>query len=132
MNTKWRYRIELTDENTFQKVANISGTDCPEELKELIRMANGASPENKLIMINGKERVLGAILSFNENEKDADNVYSALIIIGVQKQIPFGIDPFGNYYCYSGVTKTVTYWEHEENLFIDTNMSIREFVNSLY
>lgn len=132
MSMEWKYKINLNDENIFLKVSELAGTECPDGLKELICEANGASPGNPYILIDGKERILGAILSFNEDEHEAEDVFTALDIIGKKQKIPFAVDPFGNYYCYSGETQTVMYWEHEENKFVDTGMSLQEFLDNLY
>ena len=95
MSIKWKYKVELSTENAFEKVEKKLSTPIPEELKILIQEANGASPDKKNIKIKGVERVFGSVLSFNENEQEADDIYTALLSIQNKKLIPFGIDPFG-------------------------------------
>lgn len=132
MNREWKYKIELKNSNVFEKVSELTGVDVPAELKSLIIEANGASPVKSSVMINGNERIFGAVLSFNENETETDDVFTAIKIVSHHGVIPFGIDPFGNYFCYSGETKTVQYWKHEEDLFEDSKLGIDAFINSLY
>lgn len=64
--------------------------------------------------------MLGSILSYNEDDKEADDVYTAMQSIHNQQLIPFAIDPFGNYFCISGDSHTVVFWDHEEGTITDT------------
>lgn len=132
MNLVWKYKINLKDQKAFSKVGELTGIDVPDELKKLILEANGASPVKSSVTINGNERIFGAVLSFNENETETDDVFTAIKIVRHKGVIPFGIDPFGNYFCYSGATKTVQYWKHEEDLFEDSKLGIDAFIHSLH
>lgn len=132
MNTKWKYKVELNTEDAFLKVEKKLSISIPEELKVLILEANGASPEQKKIKVNGIERVFGSVLSFNENEQEADDIYTALLSIPNKKIIPFAIDPFGNYFCISGDTHTVVFWSHEDNKVVDTGKKLSDFMSGLY
>lgn len=132
MSIKWKYKVELRTKKAFEKVEKKISTPIPEELKILIQEANGASPDKKNIKVKGVERVFGSVLSFNENEQEADDIYTALLSIQNKKLIPFGIDPFGNYFCISGDTHSVVFWNHEENNVIDTGQKLADFLNDLY
>lgn len=132
MNTKWKYKVDLNTEDAFAKVEGKLATSIPEELKVLIMESNGASPEQNKVKVNGTEKVLGAVLSYNENEQEADDVYTALLSIQNKKLIPFAIDPFGNYFCISGDSHTVVFWSHEENRIVDTEEKLADFMSGLY
>jgi glucuronate isomerase len=46
--------------------------------------------------------------------------------------IPFAIDPFGNYICYDSKDSKVKYLDHETNLVKSIDLSLSEFIDSLY
>ena len=133
MKIEWKYKIELNDLKVFDEIESKIGFIIPDSLRNIIINHNAASPNPSSIMIEGQERVFGAILSYNKNEEEADDVFTALEVIGTNSnELPFGIDPFGNYFCYSNLTKTITYWMHEENKFLDSNILVENFEDSLY
>lgn len=132
MNIKWKYKVDLCTDKAFEKVEKKLSTSIPEELKVLIKKANGASPDKKNVKVKGVERVFGSVLSFNENEQEADDIYTALLSIQDKNLVPFAIDPFGNYFCISGDTHSVVFWSHEENNVIDSGQKLADFLNDLY
>ncbi len=132
MSNTWKYKVDLKADSEFSKIEKRLNVVIPKSLKKLIAEANGASPEKNCIKINDVEKVFAAVLSFNENEQEADDVYTAILAINNNNYIPFGIDPFGNYYCVSVKTETVVFWSHEENLMTDTKMNVKDFINALY
>ena len=83
-------------------------------------------------MVGNTEKVLGAILSFNRNESDTDSVFTALNAITDINLMPFGIDPFGNYICYSLQDKKVVFWDHETDSISSVSDSLSAFLDSLY
>ena len=83
-------------------------------------------------MIGNNEKVFGSVLSFNCNERDTDSVFIALSVIKDTNLIPIGIDPFGNYICYSLKDNTVVFWNHEDGNITSTGLSLDNFINSLY
>lgn len=94
--------------------------------------ANGATPSKTKFMLKVDEKILGAILSFNSGEVDADSFETAMNI-GFEKNIvPFGIDPFGNYICYSVSDGTIVFFDHEENSITHISDSLKEFIGMLY
>ena len=74
MELLWKYQSELSDDGVFEEIAKKYGLDVPEDLKALIKEANGATPDKTRVVIGNKERVFGALLSFNEG--DPDDVYT--------------------------------------------------------
>lgn len=132
MSNIWRYKIDLKDNSVFKKIEVNKGIVIPKEIKEFIIEHNGESPDDNCIVINGTERVLDSVLSFNEEELDAVNFDSAFNSINNKNLIPFAVDPFGNYYCFSLVHESVCYFKHEEQKIEITNYSIKKFIENLY
>ena len=105
---------------------------CKVLLKEFILKTNASTPSRYNFMLGNNERVFGAVLCFNENEPEVDSVFDALEVIEDKDLIPFGIDPFGNYICYSLKEKKIVFWNHETGRTESTEKSLEDFVESLY
>lgn len=132
MNIIWKYKIEVTDLSVFKEIGEKYGKDFPQELKDFIIEANAATPSKYRYMVGNNERILGAILSFNRNEKDTDSIFTALLAMDNNELIPFGIDPFGNYICYSLDDGVIVFWDHETGKTIPVERSLNNFIESLY
>lgn len=132
MNIKWKYKIEVSDTDVFSEIEKQRNVTFPDELKKLIREANAATPEKYNFMAGSIEKVFGAVLSFNRNESDTDTVFTALSTITDTNLIPFAIDPFGNYICYSLNDKKVVFWDHETDGITDISDRLDAFLDSLY
>lgn len=132
MAITWKYKIDVVDMNIFTEIEKERNIVFPEELKNLILEANAATPSSYNFMVGNNERVLGAILSFNRDEGDADTVFSALSVISDSNLIPFGIDPFGNYICYSLKDNIIVFWDHETNRVDTTGKTLDAFIKALY
>lgn len=128
----WKYKIDIADPNVFFDIEKEFGVVIPEELRSLIIIANAATPSKYNFVIGDTERVLGSILSFNVGETDTDTVYTALSIMEDKTLVPFAIDPFGNYICYSNKDNKVVFWDHETGDVSSTEKGLSEFINSLY
>ena len=112
MDIEWKYKIELSD-NALSDISSKYQVVIPDDLKKLLMIANAATPSKTRFMLKVDEKVLGAILSFNPNEKEADSFESAMNI-GFEKNIvPFGIDPFGRYSCYNTTDKSIMFFHHD-------------------
>lgn len=128
---EWKYKIELEEESLARAEKKL-GQAIPEDLKKLIREGNAATPAQTHFMVRADEKVFGALLSYNENDTDADTVYAALNA-GIDKSlIPFGIDPFGNYLCYKADSGEIVYYDHEEDRYETVSNSLTSFMESLY
>ncbi len=132
MSNKWNFKIELKDESIFTKLENHYGLPIPKGLKSFILEANASNPEENLIMINGVERVFETVLSYNEFETEAVSVFDILNNDKCDYAIPFGTDPFGNLFYCSLKDDKVLFYNHEEDVFEDTNYSFENFISSLY
>ena len=128
----WKYKIDVVEQNVFSKIEKKYGITISEELKALILMANAATPSKYNFILGTTEKVVGAILSFNEGETDTDTVYTALSAMEDKSLVPFAIDPFGNYICYSNNDNKVVFWDHETSGISSTKKGLSEFLNSLY
>lgn len=132
MNIEWKYKIEVANTDVFAEIEKERHISFPNELKELIIEANAATPAKYNFMAGSVEKALGAILSFNRNEADTDSVFVALSVISDTNLLPFGIDPFGNYICYSLKDKSVVFWDHETDGITAVSNSLSAFLESLY
>lgn len=128
----WKYKIDVANQNVFSNIEKKYGIVISEELRALILTANAATPSKYNFMLGATERVVGAILSFNEGETDTDTVYTALSTIEDKSLVPFAIDPFGNYICYSNNDNKVVFWNHETDVIVSTGKNLSEFLDSLY
>lgn len=131
MSIVWSYKIDFKNPVLFDKL-KMYGINIPDELRTFICNYNGASPDKNHIEINGKERVFDSVLSFNENDVDVATFKAAYQAIDSDEYIPFAIDPFGNHFCYSIKTRKIAFYEHEEEVFDQTNYSLDEFLEHLY
>lgn len=131
-NMEWKYKIELADRKVFSEIEKDRGIVFPSDLKKLIIEANAATPSKYRFMVGSDERVLGSVLSFNKDDTDADTVFTAFDGITEKELIPFGIDPFGNYICYSINDKKVVFHDHETGTVSSTDKSLKEFLDALY
>lgn len=132
MDITWKYKIDVSDNSVFEEISKTRGIIFPEELKDFIIKTNAATPSKYNFMVGNNERVFGAVLSFNHGEKDTDSVFSALKAVNDKNLIPFGIDPFGNYICYSLKDKEIIFWDHETGKSFLAGISLKEYIDSLY
>ena len=83
---KWKYVIDLSDADVFSKIEEQYNIIIPSELKNFIKKTNAGTPENDCIMLDGEERVFCAVFSFNEDENEADSVFTVLSVVKEKKQ----------------------------------------------
>ena len=132
MDLEWKYKIDVTDPAIFDEIEKERGISIPKELKTFIMKTNAATPSKYNFVAGGVERVLGAILSFNKGESDTDSVFTAFRVIKEKELIPFGIDPFGNYICYSLKDSKIVFWDHETDNVTTIADNLTVFLDSLY
>ena len=131
MSIEWKYKIDLVD-GAIANVSNKYGVKIPEDLVKLLEKANGATPSKTKFMVKVDEKLLGAILSFNPEEREADSFDTAMMMNFDKNILPFGIDPFGNYICYNVNSGYIVFFDHEENATIDIAENLKDFINMLY
>ena len=131
MSIEWKYKIDLA-ENAISTLSSKYNVTIPDELVKLLNKANAATPSKTKFMVKVDEKILGAILSFNPGEKEADSFETAMNI-GFEKDIiPFGIDPFGNYICYNTKDQSIMFFDHEEDSMTVISGSLKDFLEMLY
>lgn len=131
MSIEWKYKIDLVD-GAINEISNKYGITIPADLVELLGVANAATPSKTKFMLKVDEKVLGAVLSFNPGEKEADSFETAMLINFDKNTVPFGIDPFGNYICYMVNDGSITFFDHEDDTKTVIAESLKEFLNMLY
>ena len=132
MATIWKYKIDLSDENCFEKYEKLYGFSFPIDLKEFIIENNASYPDKKCIMFGEDEHVVDSLLSFNETEDEADTFCDIYDSLKRKDIIPFARDPFGNYYYYFLGSCKIGYYSHEDNKYIPSDYSLKEFIDALY
>ena len=131
MNIEWKYKIDLTENMLSETIAKYQVV-IPDDLKELLMIANAATPSKTRFMVKVDEKILGAVLSFCPDEKEADSFESAMKIGFDKEFIPFGIDPFGNYICYDTTNGNIMFFDHEEDDMTEIALTLEEFLSKLY
>ncbi len=132
MDNEWKYKIDLRDNDVFDKLSKLYKTPFPQELKSFIVENNAASPVNKIVDIDNGEIVFSSVLSFNSSETEALSIFDVIDSHKIATAIPFGMDPFGNLFYYSLINGKVIYQKHEEDVFIHTGYSLSEFLAKLH
>ena len=132
MDIVWKYKIDVTNSGIFREIEKERCIKFPNELEIFIMENNGATPSKYNFMVGTVEKALGAILSFNRGETDTDTVFTALSSVENNNLLPFAIDPFGNYICYSLNDRTIVFWDHETNNVTSTEKNLRQFLEELY
>ena len=128
----WKYKIDIQTASVFEEIESQYKVKFVDELRDFISVHNGATPEKYHFMIENTEKVLGSVLSVNKGEADTDTIYTALSCIDDSSLIPFAIDPFGNYICYSSKDGLIVFWDHETNAVVSSEKNLGDFIGSLY
>lgn len=126
MNIEWKYKIDLT-ENALSEISRKYQIVIPDDLTELLMTVNAATPSKTRFMLKVDEKILGAVLSFNPNEKETDSLESAMSI-GFEKNI----DPFGNYICYNTLNHSIVFFDHEKDRLEEIASTLSGFLEKLY
>ena len=132
MDITWKYTTKIQNKNVFSEIEKERNIEIPVELKEFISRTNSGTPSQYNFMLGNIEKVFGAVLSYNKNEAGVDSVFTALKVVKNKDLLPFGIDPFGNYICYSAKDHLIVFWDHENNEVFSTKLGLKQFIESLY
>lgn len=131
MGIQWKYKIDLTDD-AISKISKKYNVTIPDDLINLLKEANASTPSKVKFMLGVDERILGAILSFNPGETEADSFETAMTAELEKNILPFGIDPFGNYICYNVKNGNIVFYDHEDDSIKVIADNLKEFLNMLY
>lgn len=113
---EWKYVSPIQNDADIDALEIKYHYALPSDLKECIVKNNAGMPNPaKFDTAKSKNMVFGGLLSFNEG--DADSVYDYVDLFLLQdgrslKMFPFGLDPFGNFYCIK--EKKVVFYDQEE------------------
>ncbi len=132
MDLVWKYKIDLIDEKILERIESKRHFKFPQDLKEFIIKNNAATPTKNKYLVDKQERIFGAVLSFNENDKEADNFDDAIFSIEDNNLIPFVVDPFGNFLCYRIIENDIVFWNHENGQISEVCKSVIDLISSLY
>lgn len=129
----WNFVTKLTDKNCINAFEQKYKFSLPNDLQECIKKNNGGVPEPYTLLIEiNNEKVFGGLLSFNV--LDSENVYKIIDILDLfdgnhLKFLPFGIDPFGNYFCLNN--NKIYFYNHETENSIYICDTFTEFLAKL-
>lgn len=131
MELTWKYVMKLKDQDTFEEFKEQYGIEVPEDLQQLVKKANAGTPSRfKIMDENGKERVFGAVLSYNKG--DDDDVYRAMEVEHNKRYLPFAVDPFGNFFYENTIFGEVLFIDHETGMISKIAESLEEMLRKLY
>lgn len=128
----WKYVSPLKDTAAINKIEKKYHYVLPEEFKSCVLQNNAGMPSRSILKRPENEYVFGGLMSFNKD--DADNIYDFIELFEVDdgkelKLFPFGLDPFGNFYCFNN--GKVVYYDHETDQSKIIAESFAEFLGNL-
>ncbi len=130
---EWKYVIPLKDEEILEDLEIKLCFPIPSDLMACIKKDNGGMPSKaKLVLREGKTLIFGGLLSFNEGDEDSFFNYINMFKdtqSGKLLMFPFGLDPFGNFYCIQ--KGKVIFFDCESNTTISLAESFTEFLDML-
>lgn len=131
-NLKWEY-VSPIKNNAIENFKSMYNVDIPADLFNVIKLNNGGMPSLSAIdNLQGKAYVFGGLLSFNDG--DDDSVYDFIDMFVDEnnklKMLPFGLDPFGNFYCIK--ENKVVFYNAEEDTTELMAETFTDFLNALY
>jgi SMI1-KNR4 cell-wall len=117
----WLNIKQIEDLDQITQVEKVLGVEFPTDYLENVIKFNGGIPDPGSITFGDQTEVLAQLLSFNKSDGFGYILeqYNALIGQLPDKVIPFGVDPFGNYFCfdYSDIPTDpkIVFWDHEKS-----------------
>lgn len=131
---EWKYVSPIKNDANINVLEIKYHYALPADLKECLVKNNAGMPNPaKFDTKNSKNRIFGGLISFNDG--DTDSIYDFIDLFALQdgsglKMFPFGLDPFGNFYCIKD--KIVVFYDHEVNEAEVISNSFTEFLNMLH
>lgn len=131
---EWKYVIPLKDEGVLENLEIKMCLPIPSDLMECIKKNNGGVPSFfKFDLSDKKAMVFGGLLSFNEGDDDSFFDFACKFATEDKTRLtmfPFGLDPFGNFYCIKD--GKVVFFDHEDNAILPVADSFTKFLEMLY
>ena len=117
-NLKWRSPDEPVTRNRVATVAKELGIEFPLDYIECVMVNNGAHVSPELFEVNGKEKVFGTLITFDEDDDEyIVNVFNDYSNTLPEKVVPFAFDPGGNLICFdykdNEHNPAIVFWNHE-------------------
>lgn len=131
---EWKYVSPLKVGTEVEMLERKYSNLVPADLKECIKRNNGGMPSlSKFDLGEKKGMIFGGLLSFNEG--DDDSIYDFIEEFETEDKtrltmFPFGLDPFGNFYCIK--ENKVVFFDHESNTVLPIASTFTEFLGVLY
>lgn len=131
---EWKYVSPLKVGMEVEVLELKYSNPVPADLKDCIKQNNGGMPSLSKFDLGEKEAmVFGGLLSFNEG--DDDSFYDFVGEFETEDKtrltmFPFGLDPFGNFYCIK--ENKVVFFDHESNDVIPVADTFTELLGMLY
>ena len=119
-NLTWKYGNQLNKSFDFGEIENSMKLKLPDDFKQCVLSHNGARPTpNAIKMQSGEIFVINRLLPADlESKNNIVNIARNLNSEGTIQLVPFGVDSFGNYFCFSyegTVLNSVVFYEHESS-----------------
>src|SRR5699024_707033 len=115
---KWKYTYnQISEQNVITIVSRVN-FKVPESYMKCAAQNNGGHVEPKLFIVDGKEKVIGSLLSYDESDMEYIlKIYEDNIDVLPKKIFLFSFDAAGSLICfdYKGTDDTalVVFWESE-------------------
>ena len=131
-NMSWKYVSPLKDTTAIDKIEKKYHYELPAEFKACVLQNNAGMPSRSILKCPENEYVFGGLISFNKD--DLDSIYEFIKPFEVDdgkkvKLFPFGLDPFGNFYCFDN--GKVMFYDHETDQSKTIAKSFAEFLDKL-
>lgn len=127
---QWKHVSPLKSPSSISMIEKTYGYTLPSDFKSCVMQNNGGTPSKYILKRPENEYVFSGLMSFNKD--DIDNVYNAIKLFaknGTLKLFPFGMDPFGNYYCLDH--GKVVHYDHETDRSKVVAKSFTDFIKGL-
>lgn len=103
----FKYTSNPITQNDLDDIEKRLGFKFPAELRELYLQFNGGRPERDKFVGKVGTFIVNAFLPVKYSNSHLDTIETSFQDLNIHKQllpnflVPFAIDPFGNYYCFS-------------------------------
>lgn len=140
MQLIWNYGNQISEKEILSLESQLE-IKYPKDYFELVLSSDEASPSLDCWDIpNGeKEKVFDHLISLSsDNINNVFNTYSILKSeFGISKLIPFAVDPYGNYLCFTKNDMKIYFYDcgaYDNQEYIGEYVadSFEEFISSLY
>ena len=130
---EWKYISPLRVGTEVEVLELKYYNPVPDDLKECIKQNNGGMPSLARFSLSKKELIFGGLLSFNAGDNDSIYDFIAEFETGDKSRLtmlPFGLDPFGNFFCIKD--QKVVFFDHESDSVIPIADTFSAFLDALH